>query len=65
MDEADRAKAVGNFYEKMGATIAKEAMKGQGETHCIECEEEIPEARRKAYPSAVRCVQCEIEYGNG
>ncbi len=32
---------------------------GEGETHCEECGEEIPEARRKALPGARTCVPCQ------
>jgi phage/conjugal plasmid C-4 type zinc finger TraR family protein len=31
----------------------------EGETHCVECGEEIPEARRRALPSAHTCVACQ------
>ncbi len=34
---------------------------GKGLTHCEECEEEIPEARRKALPGARLCVRCQSE----
>jgi phage/conjugal plasmid C-4 type zinc finger TraR family protein len=34
---------------------------GEGETHCVECGEEIPPARRKAIPSARTCVACQSE----
>lgn len=27
-------------------------------THCEECDEELPEARRKAYPGCTMCVAC-------
>lgn len=27
-------------------------------THCEECEDELPEARRKAYPGCTMCVSC-------
>lgn len=27
-------------------------------THCVECDEELPEARRKAYPGCTMCVEC-------
>ena len=30
-------------------------------THCVECEEELPEARRKAYPGCTMCVECQGE----
>ena len=32
---------------------------GEGAADCVECGEPIPEARRKALPSARRCVQCQ------
>jgi RNA polymerase-binding transcription factor DksA len=32
---------------------------GEGTTHCIECGDEIPEARRLALPGARTCVQCQ------
>jgi len=30
-------------------------------THCVECGEELPEARRKAYPGCTMCVDCQGE----
>ena len=30
-------------------------------THCEECDEELPEARRKAYPGCTMCVSCQGE----
>ena len=32
---------------------------GEGETHCVECGEEIPEKRRMAMPGARTCVSCQ------
>jgi phage/conjugal plasmid C-4 type zinc finger TraR family protein len=32
---------------------------GEGATHCIECGDEIPEARRKALPGACTCISCQ------
>ena len=34
---------------------------GGGETHCVECGEEIPDARRRALPGARTCVACQAE----
>ncbi|SAE77215.1 phage/conjugal plasmid C-4 type zinc finger protein%2C TraR family [Enterobacter cloacae] len=28
-------------------------------THCAECGDELPEARRKAYPGCTMCVSCQ------
>lgn len=30
-------------------------------THCSECDESLPEARRKAYPGCTMCVECLAE----
>jgi phage/conjugal plasmid C-4 type zinc finger TraR family protein len=32
---------------------------GEGETHCVECGDEIPERRRLALPGVVTCVACQ------
>ncbi len=32
---------------------------GEGETHCLECGDEIPDARRRALPGARTCVMCQ------
>ncbi len=34
---------------------------GEGETHCAECGEAIPEARRRALPGVRTCVACQSE----
>ena len=34
---------------------------GPGLTHCAECGEEIPEARRQAVPGVRLCVACQDE----
>ena len=32
---------------------------GDGTSHCVECGEEIPQARRRAMPGASTCVPCQ------
>ena len=32
---------------------------GEGTLDCVECGDEIPEARRKAMPGATTCVHCQ------
>lgn len=31
-------------------------------THCEECGDNLPEARRKAYPGCTMCVSCQEEW---
>ena len=35
---------------------------GESLTHCEECKEEIPEARRQAMPGIRYCVHCQAEH---
>ena len=34
---------------------------GESRTHCLDCEEPIPEGRRKAVPGCQYCVKCAEE----
>lgn len=36
--------------------------KGEGETYCQDCGNEIPQARRKAMPGARFCVACQSNH---
>ena len=40
----------------------RKQVSGPGSSVCIDCEEDIPEARRKAQPSCVRCIDCQDEF---
>ncbi len=43
-----------------GVTKARARMpKGPGETHCVECGEAIPQARRAALPGVRTCTGCQ------
>ena len=37
----------------------KNLLQDSGIIYCLDCEEKIPEARKKAMPSAKRCIECE------
>ena len=40
---------------------ARRAPVGESLTHCAECDEEIPEARRAALPGVKLCIDCQQE----
>jgi phage/conjugal plasmid C-4 type zinc finger TraR family protein len=44
--------------KRMGARKRKV---GRSLTHCAECEEPIPQARRKAIPGVKLCIDCQNE----
>jgi phage/conjugal plasmid C-4 type zinc finger TraR family protein len=39
--------------------IRRGAQAGIGSSHCLDCGAEIPDARRRHMPNAVRCVPCQ------
>ena len=47
----------------MDAVLAARARMpaGEGETHCVECGDEIPERRRQAVPGVRTCVKCQSD----
>lgn len=57
-DEAERAA----IRVEEGIALAKSLLpKGPGSLTCHECGNSIPEARRKALPGVVCCVECQSE----
>jgi len=59
----------GAVNEQIEASIGEELARmrlrarqgGESRTHCIECEEPIPEARRQALPGVTLCLECQQE----
>ena len=37
----------------------RDALGGSGSPVCLSCGDVIPTARRKAYPSTIRCIDCQ------
>lgn len=40
--------------------ISRMQLKGASRTHCVECDEEIPQARQRAIRGVTTCVDCHI-----
>ena len=56
----------GAVQDQIDATVTDGVMRararmaaGGGETHCVGCGEEIPEARRRVLPGVRTCVSCQ------
>lgn len=47
--------------DELARMRAKARPVGESLTHCAECDEPIPEARRKAIPGVKLCVDCVAE----
>lgn len=44
--------------DELARMKSKSAPVGESFTHCAECEEEIPQARREAIPGVKLCIDC-------
>lgn len=56
----------GAVQDQIDDTITDEVMRvrarltsGEGRTHCVECGEAIPQARRRALPGVATCITCQ------
>lgn len=59
-DFADQAAAAADEYLRAALAGIGSPVGGDGEVfECVECGEEIPEARRKAVPGCIYCVTCQ------
>ena len=45
--------------KQLAASTQAKARHPNGETHCVECDEEIPAARRVYLPHCYTCVDCQ------
>lgn len=50
-----------SIAEELERMKARRAPVGESRTHCAECEEPIPEARRQAIPGVKLCIDCMAE----
>ncbi len=60
-DAADRASEVEaeRLAEQLERQARAAALDTRGNERCADCEEPIPAERRRALPSALRCVGCQ------
>ena len=50
-----------SINDELARLKARRAPEGDSLTHCAECEEPIPEARRAALPGVKLCIDCVAE----
>lgn len=60
-DFADDASAVEELQREAALSAHRINRDAVSATNCVECGEELPEARRKAYPGCTMCVDCQGE----
>ena len=64
MDEIDQAQ---NYSEDFQAYVLEQQQRNREPAnytgiYCVDCENEIPEARRQAQPGCCRCVSCQADF---
>ena len=50
-----------SISDELSRLKARRGPQGESLTHCAECEEEIPQARRQAIPGVKLCIDCQQE----
>ncbi|MEM6303309.1 MAG: DksA/TraR family C4-type zinc finger protein [Pseudomonadota bacterium] len=50
-----------SIADELARLQARKRAQGESLTHCAECEEEIPLARREALPGVKLCIDCMTE----
>lgn len=58
-DPSDKATAHATLAEIHGVAAVRALLAGEGQDDCDECGCDIPQARRQAMPSAIRCAPCQ------
>jgi phage/conjugal plasmid C-4 type zinc finger TraR family protein len=64
MDWLDEASAKTEREREAGIARVRAQTAGLGGAFCVECDREIPPLRRKAMPSATRCIDCQEQREN-
>lgn len=59
MEQIDLANQYADENANRGVQSVLEALAGQGSAECIECGDDIPQARREAMPNCRRCIHCQ------
>jgi len=59
MEQLEQAEKFETMFREHGILAARAQLpRGESKTHCEECEEPIPEARRQAVKGCKHCVDC-------
>ncbi len=57
-DGAENEQMEASIQDELARLKARKAPVGESLSHCAECEEPIPEARRVALPGVKLCIDC-------
>ena len=60
-DQLDRAGELEMLFRNQAIDAVRRRNSGESRTHCLDCEEPIPEKRRQYVPGCLYCVSCAQE----
>jgi phage/conjugal plasmid C-4 type zinc finger TraR family protein len=61
-DVVDQANELADHYNQHAEGKRVDPNKPSGRRDCMDCDEPIGDARLKAYPAAIRCIDCQNLY---
>ena len=62
MDIADKAAEIEEMNRAQALAARSRIRTAPGSAECEDCGDPIPVARRRAYPSATRCTECQARH---
>lgn len=63
MDDMDRAQEANEQFQEVAlAEQLRFRPTGESLMRCCVCGDDIPEARREAYPGCCKCISCQTEF---
>lgn len=62
MDIVDKAQELEQRERFRGVGRIRAGLLAEGTADCVDCDEEIPEDRKKAMPNARRCASCQEKH---
>lgn len=62
MDNADKAAEIEELTRAQALAARTSLAVAPGSAECEDCGDPIPEARRRANPSATRCTECQASH---
>ena len=63
LDECDQASLFADKMNDDGVRAVLARMpKGRSLEECVDCGEDIPEQRQKAFPGVIRCIDCQTQH---
>ena len=64
-DQLDHAGELEMLFRNQAIAAARQINSGESRSHCLDCEEPIPEKRRQYVPGCLYCVSCAQERESG